>query len=271
MLKKFKQLLNFIVLFLIYSFILAPLAVVILVSFSESSRIVVPPASFSLKWYANMPKYDGLFQSVKASTIIAVVSSLVTTFIGGITSYALYKETASARIKWLQSFFLLPVVFPQIVLGIALLILFSMIRVSNDWIALIVAHSVLVLPYALRIIGAGFQGISPSLEKAAHTLGASRWKTIWYIFVPNLMPAIFGAFIFGMIVSFTQFTITFFVSSGTVRTLPLWLFNYIHYMFDPGIAAVSTVMIIVMAISAYLLDRLVGVGNLMEITSGVKG
>jgi putative spermidine/putrescine transport system permease protein len=128
---------------------------------------------------------------------------------------------------------------------VALLQYFTAIGLVRSFPRLVIAHVMLCLPYALRSIGACLRGIDPSLEEASRTLGAGSWRTFRRILLPLLKPGVIAALIFSFVTSFDNVVVSIYLIGGDTVTLPIRIFTYLEWQFDPSIAAISTVLVVV--------------------------
>jgi putative spermidine/putrescine transport system permease protein len=163
----------------------------------------------------------------------------------------------------LRQTFLLPIVFPQIVIGVGLLLWFSAIRGFPMWLRLLIGYLVLALPYVIVTTSASLESVDERLEEAAMNLGANRLRTFWYVTLPLIQSGIVSGALFAWLVSFSNFTVSFFLYSGEVRPLPVWVFEVLQFAIDPTVAALSTCLVLVTLIAGVVLNQLVGLGRLV--------
>jgi putative spermidine/putrescine transport system permease protein len=157
---------------------------------------------------------------------------------------------------------MLPLVFPQIVNGIGLLVLFSTLRFPGSFGRLLIGHVLISLPYVILTVGANLEVYERELEEAAVGLGAGPAQVLFRITLPLIKSGIISGSIFSFIVSFTHFTVSFFLYSGEYKPLPMWLYEYMEYFVDPTMAAISTLLILLTLLVAFVLERIVGVSRL---------
>jgi len=146
-----------------------------------------------------------------------------------------------------ETFFLAPIVVPEILLGAALFLYYSRIKMTTSLAGLVLGHLLLAIPYVVRTVAAGLAGIDPSLEEAALSLGASRPQAFWKVTVPMIRSSVLSGAIFAFIVSFSDINIALFVSGPDTVTLPVHVFSQIIWQADPTIAAASTLQIVLIA------------------------
>jgi putative spermidine/putrescine transport system permease protein len=156
-----------------------------------------------------------------------------------------------------------PLPVPAILTGIALLIFFYATDIStNSFINLIVGHTVVTIPYVFLTVSTVLVGFNRSLEEAARSLGATPWTTFYRITLPILKSGIVSGAVFAFIISFDQFPISLLLAGVGSAPLPVQIFDYLRFSFDPTAAAVSTVTILMTVIGVLITERLVGLDSL---------
>jgi putative spermidine/putrescine transport system permease protein len=242
---------------------LLPIACVILISFTSSHTIAFPPPGLSLRWYqaAGSMLFGAdadivrLRESLTTSLLIAGLTSLVCAAAGIPAAYALVrgKLLASPLVNELID---LPIVFPAIVLGVALLMLVSALPFDLGIAQLVIAHSVIALPFMIRNVVAALQRLDPGLEEAARVLGASPLMMFKEIVLPLVKRGVVSGLLIVFALSFNEFTLSYFLYTVDAFPLSIWLFQQGNTMIDPTIFAVSTVMIFINLIIILLVDRI---------------
>lgn len=253
-----------IVLFILYSLILAPVVVVLGVSFTATEWPEFPPEELSLRWYRSLgkllpmaPQMRYVWDATRTSVTIALMVVILTIAVGILVAYVMvrYRFPGKGLVDAVVNF---PVVMPSLVSGIALLLIFSRLRLFSVLVRLMIGHVIVVLPWAVRTMITSLAGFKISLEEAAMTLGASRIAAFRHITLPMLTPGIIGASIFAFIGSFMNFTVSFFLYTGDVKPFPMWMYEYMRWTFDPGLAAVSALFIVPTLIAVIAMQRFVG-------------
>lgn len=229
--------------FFIYLFLAAPLVIVILTSFSDSSYLVFPPKGFTLKWYEYVFTDGRYLSPFVNSMFVAVVATFFSLILGTMISISLQRYDFRFK-SAIQSLFLSPLIVPTLLLGIALLIFFSQIGIKNPYVRLILAHIVLTIPYIVRTVSAGLTKLAPSVEEAAYVLGASPLKTIMLVTLPLIKPALIAGAFFSFIISFDELVVALFLTGPSMSTLPILIYSDIQFNLNPSISAVSSVLII---------------------------
>ena len=225
----------------------APLIVVMVYSFNESTSIT-RWGGFSLVWYEEV--FFGLeaakFKTAAWNSIIIAVSAAVSATVLA-TAAALAMLRAGSFRGQSANFALinLPLMVPEIVTAVATLIFFSAIGFERGVLSILVAHMVFCIPFAYLPIAARLQGIEASFEQAAQDLYATRWQAFRLVLLPLMMPGILAGFLLAFIISLDDFIITNFVKGAGVETLPTAIFGAVKQGIKPNIMAISTLMLAV--------------------------
>jgi putative spermidine/putrescine transport system permease protein len=242
---------------LVYAFILAPILVVIPVSFSETQYLVFPPQGFSLRWYANFFATRELADSLWTSLHLAAWTTGLCTVLGTTAALALVRYRYPGR-EALRTLLMAPLVMPRLVLGIAFLMFLSKTVLSGRFGGLLAAHVVVALPYVIRTVGASLVGLDRALEEAAMSLGAAPFLTFRTVTLPLLKPGILAGAIFAFVTSFDELVASLFLTGPRLTTLPVQIYTYIEYTSDPTIAAISVVLIAFTTVVVVITERIVG-------------
>jgi putative spermidine/putrescine transport system permease protein len=241
----------------VYVFLLAPLVVVVLASFNAADFLSFPPRGFSLRWYRALWESDQWVDSFRLSVVVTVVVTPLSLLIGTLAAYALGRYAFPGK-GAIATLVMAPLVMPQIILGIALLNYFSALGLINSVAGLVVGHLVVTLPYTVRLVSISVHNLDPVLERAAQNLGATPLQTFWRVTLPLLRPGLVAGAIFAAIISFGELAVTLLIAGARTTTLPLRIFNYTEYNFDPTINAVSTIFVVLALVLIVVLDRLIG-------------
>ena len=240
--------------------LLLPQIVVVITSIDPSPVAIFPPHDFSLIWYINAATRPAFREALVISLGVATVCALVATMIGTLAGLLVVRHRFRGRNALLAAL-QLPVLVPEVLLGLGFLILFSRVGLRLSLVNILLAHVVITMPFAVRVVVANLQTVSLSLEEAAQVLGASPVTSFLRITLPVIRTGIVSALIFSFIVSFDNFTVTAFLVTGR-GTLPIEIYAYIRTESDPTIAAISTMMIMVSVIGILAIDRLLGIERL---------
>lgn len=227
---------------LIAILMLAPIAIIMVLSFSGDRFLRFPPSSYSLNWYATFFGDPGWRRALVSSFVIGLLTSLIATVVGFMAAYALVRGRMVAK-KLFLSFVLLPLIAPHVITAIA--IYYASVPLglvgSIPWIA--VAHSVVAAPIVVLILMSTLQSVDLNLERAAFGLGASRVVVIRRVVLPLILPGVLSAALFSFLTSFDELIIALFLSGIASETLPVRIWNSLRMNVEPVIAAVSAFLI----------------------------
>ena len=240
---------------------LSPIAVFVLASLTKTNYVVFPPQGLTLAWYAAIFAHPEFVGSLVLSLIVAGGTAIVAGTLGTLAAIAIVRERVPGSGLWL-ALLSSPLVIPTVVLGIALLQWFTLIALPAGAVPLILGHTILALPYVVRLVGAGLLGIDPSLDRAAAGLGATPLERLRRVTLPIVAPSIVAGALFAFITSFDDLTVALFIVSTNVMTLPVRIYNYMQFNYDPLITSVSTVMIFLSLLLVFVVERTIGVGRL---------
>lgn len=245
---------------LAFIIIIAPLATIVWVSFFENKIITFPPEGYTLAWYPaawDMPRFrDGLFTSL----YLGIAATAVSLLVGIPASLVLARGRFPGR-EAIQSVLLAPLIVPGIVAGAALYMFLieveiaSGIAVSMSFSGLLLAHSLIALPWTVRLVTASLVGVDRQLSEAALTMGARPLTVFWRITWPIIRPAVVAGGLFSFIVSFIDLEKSLFLVGPGSTTLPIVILNYLEWSVDPTIAAVATVQIVLISLGLIVTNR----------------
>ncbi|MEO5732568.1 MAG: ABC transporter permease [Rubrivivax sp.] len=247
---------------LVIAFMLAPLVVVCLVAFTPENTLTMPTTHLSLRWFRAAFAHPDFVQSFWNSVWLAGWSASIATAIAVLAGLAITRYAFPGR-DAVNALFLSPLLVPHLVLGVALLRLFSLVGGSGSFGWLVLAHVVIVTPYALRLVIAAVVGFDRSTEQAALSLGASQATVFRRITLPLILPGVTGGWLLAFINSFDEVTMSIFITSPSTVTLPVRMYSYATESIDPLMAAVSALMIGVTAAAMLLLDRIYGLDKVL--------
>lgn len=243
-------------------FLIAPLAIVCLVAFTPGNLLSVPSVHFSTRWFHALIDDPDFTQAFGNSLWLATLSATLAAMLGVPAALGLTRYRFAGR-DAINSLLLSPLMIPPVVIGVALLQLFTRIGVSGSFLSLVLAHVMLVFPYCLRLIMASLVSTARDAEHAAVSLGANAWTTFRRITLPALMPGIAAGWVLGFASSFDELTATIFIAAPTTITLPVRIYMSMTETVDPMVAAVATVIMAVTLGLMFALDRLVGLDKVL--------
>ena len=242
---------------LIYLYLLAPILIVVPVSFSAAAFVVFPPRGLSLRWYANFLTSRELTEALWLSVRLGVAVTLAATVAGTLAALALTRYRLPGR-EAIRTFLMAPIVLPGIVLGIALLIFLNRTPLAQSFGGLFAAHLVVALPYVVRTVAATLEGFDRIVEEAAASLGAPPLAAFWTVTLPLIKPGVIAGATFAFITSFDELVVSLFLTGPRLSTLPVQIYNYIEFASDPTIAAISVLLIVFTTAVVLLVERVVG-------------
>jgi spermidine/putrescine transport system permease protein len=241
-----------------YIFLWTPLLIVIVFSFS-THKYGSRWENFTTKWYVELIANQGVQDALTRSLIIALITMVVATFIGTITAYGLYKFQFRGK-QFLRTSILLPLVFPSVVTGSALLVFFTrVLHIPLGYPSIIIAHIVFCSPLAVFIILGRMQRMDWTLEEASMDLGATRFRTFKRVTLPVLLPGIMASAMLIFPWSFDDFVITYFVAGVGSTTLPIYVFSQLRFGTTPVINTIATLFVVVTIlgfVAAHLVQKL---------------
>jgi putative spermidine/putrescine transport system permease protein len=242
-------------------FLLAPILVVVVASFSRDAYLAFPPRGLSLRWYQEFLASRDFVNSLVLSVRLGVAATAIATVVGLLASLALTARgfRGAGTVRGLLT---APLTVPGIVIGIAMLIYFSRVGLGGSFVSLLAAHVVLVLPFVVLIVSSGLQAFDRSIEEAARSLGAGRVTAFVTVTLPLIKGSVLAAAVFAFITSFDEVVVTLFLAGPRMMTLPVRIFQYIEYNSDPLVAAVSTVLVVFTVAVVLIVDRVVGFNRL---------
>ena len=246
---------------LFIAFIAAPLVIVCAVAFTPLGYISLPTSGVSLRWFAAVADNPRFINAFWLSLVLGTVSSVVATILAVPAALAVARYRFPGR-DAISAFLLSPLLIPHIVLGVAFLRYFSQIGINGTFGSLAVAHVIVILPFALRLVLAAATGLDPTIERAAVSLGATGLTVFRRVTLPLILPGIVSGWLLAFITSFDELTVSVFVSNPSTTPLPVRMFLQIQDTIDPMVAAVSALLIAATVLVMLLLDRLVGLERL---------
>jgi putative spermidine/putrescine transport system permease protein len=247
---------------LVFAFLLAPLAVLVVSSFNSTASLAFPPSGFSLRWYDEVLSSPGWLVSFQLSGLLALLVVITTVVIATPAGYALARKRLPGK-SVIAGLALAPLLVPEIIIALGLLYYLQGLHLINTVAGLWLAHSLIALPYALRAIMVSATGLDPVLERAAASLGASRARTFWTVTLPLMRPGIVAGAVFAAVTSLGEIAITQLISGANTVTVPVRIFSAVQFQLDPSVAAVSTLLMAASVIVLLVLDRFAGISEVV--------
>lgn len=246
-------------------FLYAPIVLLVVYSFN-ASKLNIQWTGFTFGWYAALWHDRPLMEAIANSLIIASITTAVALPLGTSAAWALHRYRPRL-FRSIDSLALLPIIMPDVVIGISLLTLFAMtfrllnhLGVSSDWLGLgfttvILSHVTFCFPFVMVTVRARLARLDPALEEAAMDLGATPLRAFWHIILPFLMPAIVSAALLTFTLSMDELIVTLFTYGSGAVTLPVKVFGLVRAGMNPSLNAVSSLLIIITALLMTLADR----------------
>ena len=226
---------------IILIFMYLPILIVIIYSFNEN-KLTAIWSGFSLKWYTELLKDKDLIEALKNSFILGVLSCFCAGVIGTIGAVGMARMNYKTK-GIMEYVSMLPIMIPEIILGMVFLAFFSAISLPFGMTTLVIAHTTFCIPYIYMMVKARLVGMDPTLLEAARDLGASEIRAFWDITLPLIMPAVASGSLLAFAMSFDDVVISVLVTNSRINTLPIKVFSRIKFGVSPEINALSTIML----------------------------
>ena len=238
---------------------LKPLVAMLADSFagSQSQILSFPPRGFGFSWYQALFQDGQFIKGLQVSLTLAFVATL-TSLVVAIAMVLALRRYSLRGASIIRSYALSPLIVPEVVIGLAMLVVFRVIGILGSFFSLYLAHVVITLPFAIRILEGTFTGIDVSLEDAAKTLGANELQTFRRVTLHLILAGVTASLIFGFIVSFNDIAMTAFLTTGTLTTVSVVIFGWSTQLYTPILASASGLITIATFNFLLLIDRTVG-------------
>lgn len=241
-------------------FLLAPVIIVVPISFSADTYMAFPPSGWSTKWYFAIFQDSKMMNAFWVSLALAVLTTLLSIGIGLPAAYVLVRLRIPGS-DALGSFFTAPLLLPSIVLGLALLVVFANIGLLGTFQGFLAAHLVITLPYAVRVLSTALSTLPRAVEEAATTLGAPPLQVFFLVTLPMMRNAIVATSALAFLVSFDEVVLSLFMAGPRISTLPVEMYHHVENEADPLVAAVSVLLIVLTFIVVLVVDRTSGLAR----------
>ena len=235
-------------------FFYLPIAILVLFSFNQSKLNIVW-TGFTLDWYAALWRDTVLVRTLKNSLIVALATTALSVALGTAGGWLLYRFRYRGS-GFLETLIFMPMIVPEVILGVSLLILFVTIGLQLGYTTIVISHVTFCFPFVMAAVQARLAGLDPALEEAALDLGATPLQAFTKVLVPYLMPAIVSGALMSFTLSLDELIVTYFTASAGTRTLPLEIFGRVKKGLDPSLNAISTVLIAVTVLAVFLTEAL---------------
>ncbi|MGF3057414.1 ABC transporter permease [Microbacterium sp. YY-01] len=242
---------------LMYIFLLAPLAIVVVISFSSNQYISFPPEGFTLKWYQMLPSKQQFMTGLGHSLVTASIATAIVLAIGVPAALAISKFEFRGK-GAIEAFFLSPLLVPSIVIALGLVLLLGPYGLTNTYLSIILGHVGITIPYLMRTTLMSLATSDTSCEEAAKVLGASGFTVFRRVTLPIIAPGVIAGAVLAFIVSFDEIVISLFVAESGKPTLPVQVMRYVENSADAVVAALSVILILFSILVVVIVERLTG-------------
>lgn len=240
------------------AFLTLPLLIIVATSFTETEFLAFPPVGFTFRWYGEFLKDSSYLTSIWTSVSIAGMATLLAVVVGILAALVVSRSELKGR-RVINAVFIAPLILPTIVIGAALLQYANALGFARSFVALMVGHTVIVVPYVLRTVLASLERFDQSLEEASYDLGGNALSTFFLVTLPIIKPGLVAGALFAFIISWINVELSIFNATADLMPIPVKLFNYVQYAVDPMLAAVSATTIYVAILAVIVLDVFVGI------------
>lgn len=241
-LKRGRKFRNFYI-YLVLFFLFLPIFILIFFSFNESKLNVVF-TGFTLDWYKNLFQNTDLLDAFKNTLLIAILSTATSTVLGTLAAVGLHKFNYPGK-PFIDKLLYIPIVIPEIVLGIALLSIFTLTQLELSFWTVLLAHISFSVPFVMTSVRSTLYALPKNVEEAAEDLGASRWQTFFHVTLPLLKPGIVAGALLAFTLSLDDVVISYFAAGPGTNTLPLYIYANIKTGISPDVNALTTIMLLV--------------------------
>ncbi|HEY7904430.1 MAG TPA: ABC transporter permease [Casimicrobiaceae bacterium] len=234
-----------------YAFLYLPLVIVVVYSFNDS-RLNAEWVGFTLGWYRTLFADDDMLVAARNSLVIGVAASLVSTVLGTMAGFAMYRW----KTRLLPILVLTPIAIPEILVGVSLLIFFVLLNFTLGLVSVALAHVAFCIGFVAIVVRARMAGMDEGLVEAARDCGATPWQAFRYVTLPLIMPGVIAGALMAFTLSIDDFVITFFTAGAGTVTLPLQIYSMIKIAVTPEVNAVSTLLMLLTLLLIVVASRL---------------
>lgn len=241
-------------------FLLGPFVVVFVAGFSGDETLAFPPRSWGWRWMVHVFTVESFQRSFVTSMVVGLGSTLGALALGVPVAYALSRCRLPGQ-EVVRTILTLPLIVPGIVVGLALLNHMVLLYDLPVLASLLVGHTALLVPYAVRVVAASLTNLRADIDDAAVSLGATRWQAFAKVVLPNIRGGIAAAAVLAFITSFNQVPVSLFLTGPGVSTLPIEMIAYMETSYDPSIAALSTLLVLFTIAVVAATEKLLGISK----------
>lgn len=249
--KKNRRIFGGIFMVLLMIFFYAPIIYIIFFSFNSGGSLSRFDG-FSIRWYEKMFRDRTMLDAIKYTVVIAILATLISTFVGTVTSIGLSKSGKVLRgvVEQVNQF---PIMNPEIVTAIGLLMFFSALHVNKGFMTMLLAHIMFCIPYVILSIMPKLRSLDPNIAEAAMDLGATPWQAMTKVIVPQIMPGIISGALIAFTMSFDDFVISYFVTGNGVNNISIKVYSMSKRV-NPSVYSLSTVVIVIITVALVLIN-----------------
>lgn len=246
-------------------FVLAPLLISLTISFSEGPFATFPPKGFTLSWYQQILSDPEFLAAMALSLALALASTLIALLVGIPASLGIVRGVNIPGMYWIEALLLSPLLLPVLITGLALLQFTTWTQITYSTVNMGIGYVVVGIPYIIRTVVTSLKLVNYSLEEAAMTLGANKVMAFIKVTLIQITPGIMAGALFCFMISLDNLTISIWFSNAEINPLPIYMMKKMESVFDPSIAAMAGVMLLVGTAVVVLLEKLVGLRRSMGI------
>ena len=235
-------------------YIMLPVIIVAIMSFSGGDFLEFPPSNFSLRWYKEFFHSNEWLRATWNSTRIALGVVAISVTLGLLAALGITNRGMKKR-KAFNTVLMIPLIIPPIIVAVAMYMTFGRWGLLGTYPGVLIGHACMVMPFVLILISSSLYGLDSRLYDAARVLGASHFRAIWLVVLPLIKPAIFSSILFAFIVSFDEVILSVFLVSTETVTLPKMMFDSLRFEITPIISSIST-MLVALTISVLVFSSL---------------
>ena len=239
--------------FFVFVFMYAPIVVLMVYSFNDSRSSSAVWRGFTFDWYIKMVSDTQMMKALQTTLLIAVSSALIATLIGTLAAIGIHNMRKRSK-NVVMNVTYLPVLSPDIVTGISLMLLFVFLKIPLGRYSLLLAHITFNIPYVIISVLPKLQQLNKNMYEAALDLGASPMTAYWKIILPEILPGIVTGFLFALTLSIDDFVISFFTSGAGATNLSIYIYSAVSKRYNPSINALSTIMFVVIFLLLVLIN-----------------
>lgn len=234
-----------------FIFFYLPILVTMIFSFN-SSKSLTKFSGFSLRWYGELFADGEIMKAVYVSISIAIIATVVSTILGTITAIGLSKNKKVVK-EWILNINNIPIMNPEIVTAIGLMILFSSLKISKGYMTMLIAHIIFCTPYVITSVYPKVRSLDPNLANAAMDLGATPFQALSKVILPMVKEGVYAGALLAFTMSFDDFVISYFVTGNGVQNISIIVYNMTKRL-NPTINALSTLVILVLFVTLFFVN-----------------